>query len=319
MHVFVPYGSCIYCGSKERPLGKEHIVPYGLCSGNQFILPKASCDIHSAITSKFERAVLRGPMWPVRAHLQLKSRHSRVLAPVTAPVVFTKADGTEVEEQVPLADHPLTLFFPLLHPPSELTGNHRRGVSIRGELTFRFGKEPNAAFLAGRHATGLRIKQTYTPVQFAQLLGKIAWGFAAGQRLLDYVDPAQSILPALVADPDSIGRWVGSADSVPTIGGPPAGNVLHEVLAFERRGYLLYRIQLFGSHRTPYYWAIVGRLGPDHPRIEDPIAVSDAPVEAAFVEVLQDLQPGAMPATAPSRMTAVEVKHRDGSTERFRT
>ena len=35
--VYQPVGRCIYCGSTEPPLGKEHIIPYGL--GGPFIFP----------------------------------------------------------------------------------------------------------------------------------------------------------------------------------------------------------------------------------------------------------------------------------------
>lgn len=307
MHkVFPPHGSCIYCGATGN-LGKEHIVPFGLCADNQFILPKASCPVHSGITSKFEQDVLRGPMWPVRAHLQLKSRHA-ALAPRSAPLTFSRADGSTFEEHVPLTEHPLPLLFPLLLPPSELSGLHKSGVSIRGDVTVSFGNPPDAARVQRLGAVGVRISQSYRLVPFSQMLAKIAWAFAAGEGLLRYVDPSACLLPALVETPNEVGRWVGSVDEVPTIGPQPSSpNVFHEVLAFERCGYLLYRIQLFTPYRTPYYWVVVGMLRQDHPKIADPITASTLANATDIIGELRALQPGAVPVSGPNRMTSVSV------------
>ena len=50
-------GACIYCGATDAALSDEHVVPYGL--GGSHVLRKASCCRCAAITSKFERKVMR--------------------------------------------------------------------------------------------------------------------------------------------------------------------------------------------------------------------------------------------------------------------
>ena len=140
------------------------------------------------------------------------------------------------------------------------------------------------------------------------MLAKIAWGFAAAECLLDHVDQTQCVLSTMIDKPDEIGRWVGSANDKPTAGA--RRDVLHEVLAFERRGYLLYRVQLFASSGTPYYWVVAGKLKTAHPPIADPIAIKDPPEAAPIIDVLRALQPEASPATAPSHLTSVEVRRR---------
>ncbi len=74
-HTYTPVGRCIYCGTTEGTLSKEHIVPYAL-NGN-WVLPKASCKKCSAITQKYEDACLRIMFKPLRTRLGMQSRRRR--------------------------------------------------------------------------------------------------------------------------------------------------------------------------------------------------------------------------------------------------
>ena len=68
-------GYCIYCGTRERPLSKEHIIPYGL--GGVWILGEASCDKCATITSEFEMDVLRNTFGPFRISSILPTRQKK--------------------------------------------------------------------------------------------------------------------------------------------------------------------------------------------------------------------------------------------------
>jgi uncharacterized Fe-S cluster-containing radical SAM superfamily enzyme len=54
---FDPIGECIYCGTKEGPLSREHIIPFAL-NGDR-ILPEASCTACGKITGKIEQYVTK--------------------------------------------------------------------------------------------------------------------------------------------------------------------------------------------------------------------------------------------------------------------
>lgn len=251
---FDPVGHCIYCGG-EGELTREHIIPHAL--NGDFVLPEASCKPCAAKTSKFERYVLRGPMWPVRAHLGLRSR--RKLAPKNAPLTYYRGEET-FNVSLPLAEHPLMLTFPIFAPPSIVTNASIRGISMRGQWDFGFGK-PIQEVLRNLKASRLQIQYSYKIVPFAQLLGKIAWSMAAAQRQLSRIDRSDCLLRSLVDDPDDIGRWVGTfTDNTP--GQRGAAGVLHSIIPREDhdRGLYVTEVQLFADSGAPRYAVVLGRL-----------------------------------------------------------
>ncbi len=251
---FVAAGHCIYCGATTGNLAREHIVPFGL--GGTFVLPESSCTVCSAITGEFERKVLRGPMWAVRAHLQLQSRRAQ-LAPKSAPLFIIRGGKEELIE-LPLAEHPLLLMFPRFAVPSIFSGDHKRGVTMRGHATYYFGKNPRDV-VRELGADDFRVPQDYAVVPFAQLLGKIAWSMAAAEGRLSKVDRASgSLVDALVQSPDDIGVWVGTFPEAPT----PQPGLLHTIVPMEIEGHLVYHIQLFADAQTPRYGVVIGKLLP---------------------------------------------------------
>ena len=55
--MYAPVGKCIYCGSTQEPLTREHIIPLSL--GGSLVLPRATCHTHANTTSTFERSIAR--------------------------------------------------------------------------------------------------------------------------------------------------------------------------------------------------------------------------------------------------------------------
>jgi hypothetical protein len=250
--MFDVVGRCIYCDAEDGKLTREHIVPLGL--GGTFVLPAASCTACAGITSAFERKVLRGPMWAVRAYLQLKSRRA-ALAPKSAPLIVVR-EGKEELIELPLAAHPLLLMFPRFADPTVFGAGQKSGITMLGHATYYFGRHPRDV-LRDLDADDFRIPHEYAIVPFAQLLGKIAWSTAAAEGRLASIDrTAGNLVGALITTPNDIGRWVGTFPEAPV----PQPGVLHTVAAMEINGYLVYHIQLFADAQTPRYGVVVGKL-----------------------------------------------------------
>lgn len=112
-------GECIYCGTHDEPLRKEHAVPYGL--NGPWTLLRASCDACALITQRFERDTLRS-LWPsVRNVLAMQTRRPREREK-TLPLVIERAGAQEVV-QVPRAEFPLYLPTPVFPAPGVVAGN----------------------------------------------------------------------------------------------------------------------------------------------------------------------------------------------------
>jgi hypothetical protein len=109
---FHPVGRCIYCGASDRPLGREHIIPYGL--DGDLILPSASCGDCAAITSKFERICLRGFLQGPRHLLDVTSRRG---APTKLPLL-----GDHGITPLPFDKAPIILMMPVYDLPTALGG-----------------------------------------------------------------------------------------------------------------------------------------------------------------------------------------------------
>lgn len=96
-------GRCIYCGFSDGQLSDEHIIPFAL--GGKYVLPKASCHQCAKITSKFERACLRGTLLPLRMLFGLQTRRP-ALRPTKLPVEFEMPNGERRRILIPIAEYP---------------------------------------------------------------------------------------------------------------------------------------------------------------------------------------------------------------------
>lgn len=247
-------GRCIYCGDTEN-LQREHILPFGL-SGTA-VLPKSSCVVCAKITGRFEREVLRGPMWAVRILRQLKSRTKHANAPKTAPLKVKKGEN-EFEIELPLNEYPILLHFPVFAPPAFLSpSGYMHGINISGVATVSFGIRPEHV-LSKIDATEIAIPQDYQPVAFARMIAKIAYATAFAQGEINLIDGEPFVLPAILGQRDEIGRWVG------TLTGPYKSfkGLLHRIVFHQdtERGILIGEVQLFSDSQTPSYGVILGRL-----------------------------------------------------------
>lgn len=248
---FPPFGECMYCGSKEN-LSREHIVPYGL--NGPGVIPKSSCGSCSEITSKFERHVLRGPLWGLRAYLRFSSRRKQKL-PKNLPFIL-KSKGTEFEVSLPIDEHPIMLTFPVFGVPTLAGGKKVIGINIKGSAMYNFGA-PVKEVLDKYNADDFRVTETSQPVSFARLLAKIAWGVAVINGQHAKLD--SGLLDAFLYNPNDIGQWVGTyTDPLVKV----ESNLLHEIRIREDNeiGFLMADVKLFSNSETPRYGVILGRL-----------------------------------------------------------
>ncbi len=115
-------GVCIYCGSADKPLKTEHIIPYGwgLADTEGDVLLKASCGDCEDVTKAFEQYVLRDLFGNVRKVFGLRSR-SGVL-PKTVEQLVRDVDGNESTIGVPISEVADILFMPVLAEPGICRG-----------------------------------------------------------------------------------------------------------------------------------------------------------------------------------------------------
>lgn len=246
-----PVGYCIYCGS-DADLSREHIIPFGL--SGEHVLPAASCKTCATKTSAIERKVLRGPFRSVRLLRELKSRSKHSEAPRVETLEIVK-NGRLTSVQLPLKEFPLFLHFAKFGVPRALTGSAGTGITMTGGYSVLFGPQPEeVAKLLGAERIMIPSGR-YEPVPFAQMLAKIAYGFAFATGQFRGRPPRCEIIPAILDRADDIGNWVG------TIDGPikKYPGQLHRIQGHrdEAGGFLLVEVQLFADSETPTYGVLL--------------------------------------------------------------
>lgn len=263
MRQFPPVGKCIYCGTTEPPLKKEHSIPYGL--GGDWVLLEASCGECEKITSRFERRILRGPLLAVRTATKMPTRHKHE-RPTELPITIERSGNLETF-MVPVENHLTLVHLPLFPAPACLEERpYEAGIEVIGTETVHFGRALEE--LVSIHgATTFSHSENSPFLDFARMVEKIAYCEAVATVGLDAIEEA-FVLPAILGQRDDIGRWVGSDDYVFEL--EEHENLRHAVKASLRRvvaiqtgevhDLILINVKLFaGAHPTGYL-VVVGRL-----------------------------------------------------------
>lgn len=246
-------GRCIYCGSKED-LRREHIIPYAL--GSDVILPLSTCRNCARITGNFEQVVLRGPMWPVRKVLGIKSRSKHANAPKTNRILILE-NGEKKQIEIPLDEYPVTLYFPVFPQPGYDNEQYKNGIILIGADRRCFG--PNPVEVAIKYgADKLILKdRPYHYVEFAKTIAKIGYSYAVAEGQIKKIKGKPVLLSALLGISNDIGRWVGTSQKSEFY-----QNLLHRLKPFEdkEKGLLIIEVQLFANRNTPTYEVLIGHL-----------------------------------------------------------
>jgi hypothetical protein len=251
-------GQCIYCGTTEEPLSKEHSVPYGL--NGPWTLLRASCNACAKITHRFERDTMRS-LWPeLRNVLAMQSRR-RDQRSATLPVVVQR-DGIIHKIQVPRSEFPTYLSTPLFPPPAVFWCREPiRGVFTNFDImhiagpTFKEASEryPGAEFV-GAHTN-------FSPEEFAKTIAKI--GYCAAVHALGIRAVTHSPLKDVILGTDPcIGHWVGSWHHEP-VNGTGAGLHAIKVRCTLPDRFIHANVRLFAQFNAPEYHVVIGAADPD--------------------------------------------------------
>lgn len=255
---YPPYGKCIYCDSTKN-LSTEHIIAFGL--GGTLELPQSTCQECAKETSKVERIVLRGELWPVRVHRALQSRRGHLHAPESYPLTVVR-NGLEETIQLPLDQYPILVPFLNFAPARLAVGAPSKpGIDVSGIVTISFGPDPGKV-LSTLGASTIKPYVSTHPVPFARMIAKIAYSMAAATGALLHLKEPSPIRQVILGINTCVGDYVGTL----TYPLSKHDDQLHRVVIFPDKnlGQLVADVQLFSDSHAPRYGVLLGELDPGY-------------------------------------------------------
>lgn len=252
---FDPVGQCIYCGAKDVPLGREHIIPLAL-NGDR-ILPEASCPNCSKVTSKIERYVTKTMFGAFRAKTNMQTRRPKK-RPTDYPISIKKEGVPELVVKVPTAEHPHTLLLPRIPPARYLGGlpdEPDKPVDCVWWVYSDNSKFEDAAekfgITDGQLSAGL-----CDPSKLSQMLAKIGHCAAVAEFGFNSFRPLA--LDLALGRSESINYLVGCR--VKPDPKPQSDDDLHDVRCYVRKhdNVIVAEIGLFINLGAPRYHVVVG-------------------------------------------------------------
>ena len=245
-------GSCIYCGATGIPLSDEHVVPFSL--GGSHVLRKASCRSCAAITSRFERRVMRDLWGDARiafdAPSRRKNRRPRMM-------VIPDSSGRAKGRAVPVQEYPAGFVFYKMCQAGFLQGLPPDvDVSRRWQFVVIDDDGRRRKFLEKHPPHALRLRFRHVPDAFGRLLAKIGYG-----QVLTQLEPSEFrpiCIPYILGCEDNVSYIVGGTfdDPAPE---PDVGYRL-ETTGFGTtdRIVLVAVIRLLANTCAPAYHVVVG-------------------------------------------------------------
>lgn len=254
--LFPPANECIYCGAKDVVLTREHIIPYSL--GGTYVLPKASCAVHSALTSDLERQVARVAYGVYRAQTGAPTRHPDKLNEVLNKRVKIEGEtftGEKVEVEIAVSDVPPVPVFARLLLPDVLSGR-----PLDDKKSFTTECLPVGSSLRELRVR-LGLKQLRSPISsfpitiFQRMLAKIGHSYAYATLGPTGFEPF--LLPLILGEEVSAWQYVGGFEPEIVQGHQPL------VLRIEKLGLdtlAVVEISLHFFPHMPRYQVVCGRL-----------------------------------------------------------
>jgi hypothetical protein len=253
---------CIYCGKKDEKLTDEHIIPFGL---NGFLLlKKASCEACAAITSKFEREILRTSLIEPRIGLDLPTRNKKNRPKFLELNVKKNGEGKIIQLE-PNENFSVMIFIKYLLPAYIDGRKIERGISVYATGMVQ---------VSGPSIEDLKIKYDFDSFSistkwgannFPRLLAKIAYGCAVAEFGYDNIEK-NYVLPYIMGEQfDGISEWVGTDPN----------NIMTEKGFHTIRGGvnekmdIVIRIKLFAWWDVPEYLVVVGKLNKNTPKLQE--------------------------------------------------
>jgi hypothetical protein len=160
-----------------------------------------------------------------------------------------------------LEDHPVIAIMNVFEPPAFLTNRpYGTGVQVIGCRVIKWGPDPET--IAKKYgAEKVTLSEETKPAEFARMLAKIAYAYAAAELGFDKFREV-FVRDIIMGRSSDIGRWVGgSSEDLDT---PP--QAIH-YLAVQKTpngqdpaapALITVRLKLFASSPTPTYTVVIG-------------------------------------------------------------
>jgi hypothetical protein len=248
-------GECIYCGSRDGQLSKEHAIAYGL--NGPWTLLKASCAACREITGAIEDDTLRGLLATVRTVCGMQSRR-RKERPSALPLVLETA-GLYRTIEVPVSYYPLYLPAPIFPTPGIVSGAPPVPFLPPQTIDFFHVAGPTFDAVAQQHGadfSGARLR--FSPELFGRTLLKI--GLCAAVYTVGVAPYRRSgVQRAILGTDPCIGHWVGSW----TAGTMNENCGLHGIKVMSTGADVHVVIRLFAQFGAPEYHVALGPADPE--------------------------------------------------------
>ncbi|WFT91115.1 HNH endonuclease [Rhizobium leguminosarum] len=261
-------GKCIYCYEvyPDNELTEEHVIPYALAA-NAMILEKSCCKTCQREITKYEQAVLKHQLGVFRAQTDAPTRNKKD-RPKEVDIHFV-----EVDENMEVTGDLGTRAIPIMAAPTMINLWQSPPPAILQE-TFSRPSEPwawsdKAAVDAlckkvaeetgAKHGIAMSIGKVNRQ-HYLRSLAKMAHAYAAAEVGVDAFTPflcdiilnKADDLETYVGDMPGIGPFVFDPDHTLQIS-------LGEADGGDAGSYLVVRIQLYPSLRSPEHVVVVGR------------------------------------------------------------
>lgn len=256
-------GRCIYCGTSEGPLTKEHVIPRGL--NGEFVLQEACCNACKKAIDLFETKVLRNTLRPSRAHMGLRT-YGRNGLPREFPEIIER---NGCEETVNMSVDEMMSVIPSLDmgPPAYLHKvPHAKGLQTgmaQALATVLHPRVDRHEKFRKHRAAKISTDVMIFPKDFVRMIAKIAYGYAVGRCGLDNIEEI-FVLRGILTEPEDLVNWVGGdggrlydkEEQSDKNGNEP----LHWVNLTLRGRAIIARVRLFAPYNVPEYIVVVGSV-----------------------------------------------------------
>ncbi len=251
-------GYCMYCGTSQGKLTKEHIAPYSL--GGDLTAEQASCDHCQKIINKYETDCTKIMLGPARALLGYRSRKKTTAAPELKMPLGLLTDTYMLHSgtlTVPRVEYPLVVTLPTLGLPGLLSG---KSNEWRGQYWLCSDQKIPKEFvkIEGDDTGSTRLLGLMNPLSWFRMLAKIAHGVACVSHPRDSFEPLLTDL--ILAKSEVYGPFVGMIPEIDRYGPYPSYDVEVFYAPCLECTYVGVRVQLLGDLVSPQYSVIVGRM-----------------------------------------------------------
>nr|MBI3613449.1 hypothetical protein [Nitrospirota bacterium] len=170
--------------------------------------------------------------------------------------LIIKQDGRERTIDVPIEEYLPIIVLPVFDVPGYVEDRDAlRAIGLTAPVQVG---GPSIRQLAEKYGSDGGVQVSYQGYALAQLLAKIAYGFAIAKYGLGKIQVAY-VVPGILEKEKNIGRWVGCDRKLSRFLDP--GNEPHAIRIFRNKeNDIIGRVRLFAEFETPEYIVNVGRL-----------------------------------------------------------